>query len=491
MSALSQAKKKPSLLFGKLSSPQQQGVLAAASVDGFAAFFAQRTGKTWLTCGLLEHCDDQSVLIVGPKTNLVSTWQKTLQNLLPHYDVFFSIDDVIAFKKAWAKAWGDTPCYYILLLNYEALPASIKKVKKLRWNRIVYDEAQRLKARTSKNSRTAATLVRISDRRIALTGTPLDKHPIDLWAIFRFVEPLLLGSNWKTFEEEFLEDLTAGILAKLKKAKGVVIRQRLMLQLRIVKGKPKFREDMWDEFIERIKPHTMALTKEDAGIEPAKVHYVPVQLFGKQRRAYEQLERTMVVNLGKLTVTTALKIVRNGKLQQLTGGHIKDEEGRTRVVGDAKMRKLEVLLKRHKPPIAIFAKHTYDIEMILEACRERSDRVGVVWGRVKDGKVKKPRTDTINAFQDGKLDYIICQQRTGGVGVDLFKARKAFVYSMGHSWIDYDQMMSRLDFLNQEERAEFFLLFCVDTIDEDIITALEEKRSVSQVTLDRLKRRRL
>lgn len=481
--------KKPSPLFERLSQPQQQGVLAAASVDGFAAFFAQRTGKTWLTCGLIEHTDDHNVLIVGPKTNLVSTWEKTLHNLLPHYNVFFSFEDLVTYQKAHVKKHG-VEGYAILLLNYEALPANIKKIKKRRWCRIVYDEAQRLKGRTSKNSRTAATLVRISNRRIALTGTPLDKHPVDLWAIFRFVEPKLLGSNWKIFEEEFLEDQTAGIMAKMKKAKGQMIRARLMLQLRIVRGKPKFREDMWDEFIERIQPHTMALTKEDAGIEPAKITYVPVLLLGKQRKAYDQLERTMVVDIGKLTVTTALKIVRNGKLQQLTGGHIKDEEGRTRVVGDAKMRKLEWMLKKHKPPIAIFAKHTYDIEMILEACRERSDRVGVVWGRVKDGKVKKPRTDTINAFQDGKLDYIVCQQRTGGVGVDLFKARKAFVYSMGHSWIDYDQMMSRLDYLKQTDRAEFFLLFALETIDEDIITALKEKRSVSQVTLDRLKRRR-
>jgi len=481
------APKKQSPLFARLSPMQQQGVLAAASVDGFAAFFAQRTGKTWLTCGLIEYRDEKNVLIVGPKTNLVSTWEKTLHNLLPHYNVFFSLDDLVTYQKAHVKKHG-VEGYAILLLNYEALPAIIKRIKKRRWNLIVYDEAQRLKARTSKNSRTASTLVRISDHRIALTGTPLDKHPIDLWAIFRFIDPSLLGSNWKTFEVEFLEDLTSGILAKMKKAKGQMLRAKLMLQLRIVKNKPKFREDMWDEFIERIKPHTMAVTREDAGMKGAKITYVPVLLLGKQRRAYDQLEKTMVVDIGKkLTITTALKIVRNGKLQQITGGHIKDEEGRTRLVGAAKIRKLEHLLKRHKPPIAIFAKHTYDIEMILEVLADYSDRVGVVWGRVKDGKVKKPRTETIEAFQRGELDFIVCQQRTGGVGVDLFKARKAFVYSMGHSWIDYDQMISRLDFLNQTEAAEFFLLFAVETIDEDIITALKEKRSVSEVTLERLK----
>lgn len=489
-SASSPVPNRPLPLFARLLPKQRLGVSAAASVSGFALFFAQRTGKTWVTCGVMEHLDSEDVLIVGPKTNLESTWLANLQSLLPHYSVFFSLDDVIEFRRAWAKVWGDTPCHTVLLLNYEALPGLIKRIKRRRWSLIVYDEAQRLKSRTSKSSSLAKQLVRVSDHRLALSGTPLDKSPVDLWAIMRFVEPTLLGTNWKEFETEFLVDQTKKVLEKLKAAKGQMMRQRLLLQLKIIKGKPKFREDMGDEFIERIQPHTMSLSKEDAGITPAKVTRVPVMMFGRQRRVYDQLESTMVADVGKLTITTALKIVRNGKLQQITGGSIKDEEGRVRVIGDAKARKLNVLLKKLKPPVAIFAKYTYEIELIAEACRDYSDKVGIVWGREKDTKTNKRRTNTIKAFQNGELDYIVCQQRTGGVGVDLYKARKGIVYSMGHSWIDFDQMMSRLDFLKQTEQAEFFLLFCVDTIDEDVLTALDEKRSVSEITLERLKHRR-
>lgn len=488
MPALSKAHSRRLPLFERLLPKQKLAVSAAVSQDGYALFLAQRTGKTWVTCGVMEKLDAQEVLIVGPKTNLVSTWQKTVQNLLPHYSVFFNFDDYLIFRKEWEKAWGDTPCHAVLLLNYEAInPKLLKRLRKRKWTLIAYDEAQRLKKRTSTASKNAAKLSSCAEHRLALTGTPQDKHALDLWAIFRFVDPTLLHGDWKVFEEEYIRDMTRGLKLALKEAKGMVQRKKILLQMRIIQGKPKFKPGMERRFFRRIEGHSMSLTKKDAGITPAKITYVPVHLFGKQRRAYDQLENTMVVDVGKLTLTTALKITRNVKLQQITGGYIKDEDGRVRLIGDAKLRKFELLIKKLKPPVAIFAKHTYEIEMILEVLADYSDKVGVVWGRVKDGKVKKPRTATINAFQNGELDYVVCQQRTGGVGVDLFKSRLGIVFSMGHSWIDYDQMMSRLDFLNQEERAEFFLLFCLETIDADIITALEEKCTVSEVTLRRLK----
>jgi hypothetical protein len=68
-------------------------------------------------------------------------------------------------------------------------------------------------------------------------------------------------------------------------------------------------------------------------------------------------------------------------------------------------------------------------------------------------------------FQRGDLDWMVCQQKTGGVGVDLYRARwKFFVYSMGHSFIDYDQMMSRFDFLEQNDAADIYILHAAATV---------------------------
>lgn len=109
-----------------------------------------------------------------------------------------------------------------------------------------------------------------------------------------------------------------------------------------------------------------------------------------------------------------------------------------------------------------------------------------LWGKVKDLKKDPRRTNMLLDFQRGKYPWMVCQQKTGGVGVDLYYARKFFVYSMGHSYIDYDQMLSRGDFLEQNEPAEFFLLAVRSSIDTDIIVSVERKQSITEMFYQRL-----
>lgn len=468
-------------MYERLLPLQKKGVQAALDGNHFLLLFDQRTGKTWITLSIIEELDVPEILIIGPKTNLTTTWETSINGLLVGYTVFFDLKAYEDHQRAFLKAWG-IPDHCILLLNYEALPAVVKRAKKRKWSLIVYDEIQRLKARSSRNARLAKTLVNSADHRIGLTGTPIDKTPVDLFSIMRFIDPSVLGGTWKEFDEEYL----VPVKIDWSKAKGTMRKRQLMVALRIRRSKPKFKPGKLEQFYDRVAPHIMRVSQEDMGMERAIIHEVPVMMFGKQARAYRDLERDMVVRVGDKTIITPLKIVQRIKMQQLTGGFIYDKDKNLRVVGDAKARKLEVLLKKLKPPLAIFCKFKPEIEMIEQLARDRSQKVALLWG-----KVKKERTAILQAFQRGELDYIICQQRTGGVGVDLYHARRAIIYSMGHSWIDYSQMVARLTFLDQGEQAEFFLLYVPDTIDEDIMTAIEEKRSVSDITFERLKQRRL
>jgi hypothetical protein len=111
-----------------------------------------------------------------------------------------------------------------------------------------------------------------------------------------------------------------------------------------------------------------------------------------------------------------------------------------------------------------------------------------LWGKVKDGKLDKRRTNILLDFQAGKLRWLVCQQRTGGVGVDLYRARKFFVYSMGHSFIDYDQMISRGDFMFSNEPAEFIILAVEFSIDTDVVVSVERKQSITELFYGRLQR---
>lgn len=408
-----------------------------------------------------------------------STWEKFLAEKLPGYTVHRSLDTFKADKSSDHR---------ILIMNPEQLTKKyIARLRRVKWDRFIWDEAQRLKSRSSASSRAAALLAKSSRKRLALTGTPMDQDPRDLWAIMRMVEVNVLGDVWKDFEDHFLVKPNID----LKKKIGVVQRRQMLLAYQIAKRKAPIRDDRLQEFAELISPHVMRISKEDAGINPAKIHLVKFNLDPEEDKKYRQLEKTMVVKHQGVTIKTPLKITQIGKLQQLTGGHIKDEDGDVHRVGTSKRRKLRWAIDRYVEPgkpFVIFCKFVWEVHA-LERMMQRAGygRVAKLWGKVKDIKTDPRRTQMLLDFQRGKFDVMICQQRTGGVGVDLYRARKFFVYSMGHSFIDFDQMVSRGDFLEQSEQADFFLLMARMTIDMDIYHSVDKKKSISDTFYGRLR----
>lgn len=318
----------------------------------------------------------------------------------------------------------------------------------------------------------------------------MDQNPKDLWAIMRFVDIDVLGEKWGDFEDYFLVKPSIDI----KKAKGIIQRQKMMLAYQIAKRKAPMREDRLDEYAELIGPHVMRISKQDAGIESANIHYIKFDLDPQEDRKYRKLEKTMVVKAKGKKIKTPLKITQIGKLQQITGGYIKDEEGEVHQLGTTKRRMLRKAINDNIDgafgcfePFVVFCKYTHEVHMLHRILtRMNLGRGAKLWGKVKDLKRDKRRTNMLLAFQKGKLNWMVCQQRTGGVGVDLYRARKAFVYSMGHSFIDYDQMLSRLDFIDQSEPADFFLLMVKKSIDTDIATAVKRKKSITEAFYDRL-----
>lgn len=475
------AARKRSPWLKQLHPHQVSGVRAANSISGFAALFAQRSGKTWVTGAVLDverdECHD--VLLVGPKTNLKSTWVKFLAEKLPWYSVHLDL-----------KSYRESNDHHkILLLNYEAVDGQIKELLKIKWDRAIYDEAQRLKNRTSISSRNAWKLGRISKRRLALTGTPMDLDEKDLWAIMRFVDVSVFGDSFPTWEKAYVAEVKIDI-----NKKGMVARQKAILQQRIAKKKAPLTKKGRKKFIKKISPYAMRISEEDAGLVPANVTVLPVKLHKKEQAVYDELERNMVVKHKGVVIKAPLKIVQMGKLQQVTGGFLKDEDGEVHRVGRGKRTALAEALENliDDEPFVIFCKFVWEVHAIADLLNDLGwpkRSIAKLWGKVKDMKRDPVRTQMLLDFQGGRYDVMVCQQKTGGVGVDLYRARKAFVYSMGHSYIDYSQMLARLNFLTYSTAADFYLLLADNSIDTDIFTGVTRKMSITNVFYDRLKRR--
>lgn len=463
---------------------QRTGTEAIVSTDGFAALYEQRTGKTWVTGAVLEveKEENHEVLLVGPLTNLESTWGKFLAEKITWFSVHRDLASYDAHRKKHPQG------FRVLLMNPEQVTPVRSKLRRRKWDRMIWDEAQRLKNRTSQSSRDAALIGKSAKRRLALTGTPMDANPKDLWAILRFVAPNALGDSWKDFEDHFLVKPDID----LDKPMGMIQRKKMQLAYQIAKGKAPMREDRIDEFADLVSPHAMRITKEDAGIERAYLHVVKFDLDPQEEKRYRKLEKTMVVKARGKTIKTPLKITQIGKLQQITGGYIKDEDGEVHQLGTSKRRAMRRLIRKHVEegePFVVFCKFVWEVHMLYRVIgRMNLGRGAELWGKVKDKKKDKVRTNMLLAFQRGDIDWMVCQQKTGGVGVDMFRARKFFVYSMGHSFIDFDQMVSRGDFLHQKYAADFFILAARKSIDTDIVVSVKRKKSITDQFYGRMNR---
>ena len=445
-------------IYEKLDDVQKAAVEWLWPKMGAGLFAEQGVGKTWIALGLIERLirsqGDVEVLLVGTLTNLKSTWLATIQEQLAGVYV---AEDWVEFKTL--------PKPRIFLKHYEGVKPLIKRLKKHRWSLVVMDETQRLNSRGSRQSRDAR-LLRFQSRRLALSGTPIEQSPMDVWAQMRFIEPECFGDRWADFEAQYIERC------------GYMGYER------------RFREGLLPEFLERLKPYCLRIELKDVVDVKSQFHIERFDLLGEQARLYRELDEKMVTRYQGQRVMTPLRISTLIRLQQITGGFLTLEDGTVASIGQAKMRRLRSLIRsgKVKPPFVVFCRYTAEVEAVATEIKNHFNRVEVLWGKTGRGKDKsKVRAELNKRFQSGEIDVLVCQNKTGGVGIDLFRAGYAILYSLGFSYIDWSQILSRLLRRGQTKEVIFYYLCANGTIDEDINQAIEQKGNTAEVVLSRLK----
>lgn len=457
-------------VWNKLDTYQQDAVEFSYNVFTAALFFEQGTGKTWIAGGLIEKMFGRFFegLLIVELTNLESTWYTFIEEHLTQFNLCRSWDE---FKN------GSTP--KLLVLHYEAAKLIIKKIQKHDFSIIIYDEAQRLKGRGTRQSRDAKLIRNCAMRKLILSGTPIEEQPSDLWAQFRFLRPTVFGTRWADFEERFMikEEIDPNLPV------GSMRWKRALRLIRMKKA--EFNWKKLPQFLELIKPYSLRVEAKDVlNLKPMSIIPVPVKMWGDQARVYNELEQTMVTRLEGVKVTAPLKITQIGKLQQICGGLLFDEDGEVHRIGRAKLRKMNELVDQRTGPCVIFCKYREEIDMIKEELT-RIQSVVVLTGQTK----KKLRPGILKNFQDGKIDVLLCQSRIRGV--DLFSSNYAIVYSRTHSFIDFSQLIKRLHRRGQKRAVSIFLLYCLGTVDEDINSGIDKKhRLTSRVLTTLIMRRR-
>lgn len=160
-----------------------------------------------------------------------------------------------------------------VLTHYEALLKHHKMLSKTAWAVVIADEAHRIKNR--KAQRAVAIKKLEAYRKIALTGTPYDRNPADIWSILNWLQPAVFKSYWNFFQAHVDYD---GDIAGMKQINGVKDGQR---------------------FSKVIAPYTIQRAKRDVAPQlPPKIEqYIPVEITGKQAALYARIKHLAETDL--------------------------------------------------------------------------------------------------------------------------------------------------------------------------------------------------
>jgi ERCC4-related helicase len=181
-----------------------------------------------------------------------------------------------------------------------------------------------------------------------------------------------------------------------------------------------------------------------------------------------------------------LKPVRDLRCFQILGGNLTMDDGSTVEVGRAKQKALERMLARVDRPVVFcrFLPELTDVENILV---QDFDNVKTLSGSIKDKGKNKHRTQLLEDFQSKKIGALAVQSRTGGVSIEFSSTHELVFYSMGYSYIDFQQIIARCRRYGQEKRVKVFLIIVRNTIDEEPLQRIMEKRENVNPIMDHIK----
>jgi superfamily II DNA or RNA helicase len=394
---------------------------------------------------LLDRAKSGPALVVAPMS-VCSNWADEAARFAPGLRVSVLSEHDRQALLAAPEAGQVVVCSYGLLVN------ELPSLEKVDWHTLVLDEAQLIKNSSTRRFQ-AATALR-ANFRLATTGTPIENNLEELWSLFHFLNPGLLGSR-ASFVVRFARPLAADA------------------------------ESPAPEVLRRlIQPFVLRRTKGEVLKElPAKTEItLSVKLSEAEAALYESLRRQAVAAVEKgsdnklfTLLTHMTKLRRCCCHPQLVMPEAP--------FGSAKLERLTQLvdeLQANDHRALVFSQFVDHLSLV----RQRLEQLGVTYQYLDGSTPAKKRKEAVAAFQAGQGDLFLISLKAGGVGLNLTAAD--YVIHLDPWWNPAveDQASDRAHRMGQQRPVTVYRLVANDTIEQKIVALHESKRDLAERLLD-------
>jgi SNF2 family DNA or RNA helicase len=233
------------------------------------------------------------------------------------------------------------------------------------------------------------------------------------------------------------------------------------------------------ELSEKLKPFSYRVLKDDCLDLPKKTFMKRiVQLSPDQFKIYEQMRKTALATLNGKMTTTATVLTQLMRLQQITCGHFKADDGTLQNIPNSRIDELIDVLNEIEGKVVIWAHWQRDVHKIIEALiKEFGEGCCVDYYGLTP---QDERQENIRKFQeDEKVRFFIGTTQTGGYGITLTAASNMIYYSNGYDLEKRKQSEARIDRIGQEKPMTYIDILAENTIDEKIVKALRKKINIA------------
>ncbi|KAJ8576442.1 hypothetical protein ON010_g2769 [Phytophthora cinnamomi] len=444
-------------------------------------------GKTVQIVSLLEHMkSEESVrgpyLIVVPLST-IQHWRREIEswtdlNVCVYHDIGdrttkFNAKDmraVIRNQEWYYPGLGNSIFkFHILLTTFETILADFEEFEHIHWRLVVVDEAHRLKSAGSR----VLKMMRVLhvDRKVLLTGTPLQNNTQELWVLLNYLEPVKFAS---------LEEFNASF-GKLHSQEQVVKLQQLLA------------------------PYILRRVKEDVekSIPPKEETIISVELTTLQKQYYRAIydkNKSFLYRGTKNGLPTLnniqlqlrkccnhpflIKGVEERELEEL-GSHPTPSQVMEKTIEcSGKMMlvsKLIPKLKRDGHKILIFSQFLKQLDLLERYCEANS----FVYERLDGSTGGSMRQSAIDRFSrpHSKSFVFLLSTKAGGVGINLIAADTVIIFDSDWNPMNDLQAQSRCHRIGQKKSVQIYRLVTRNTYESEMFDRASRKLGLEHAVL--------
>jgi SNF2 family DNA or RNA helicase len=466
---------------------QQEAVDLALNKGSFAFLMDPGTGKTLTTIECLKFQYNKAkvilpTLIICPLI-VIENWADELKRFskIPHKKILPLYGTSKKREKTFSDMLLKENGNAIVITNYDCL-VSAKSFYSLLFNWsptiLVIDESHKIKSQTSQRTKLVIKIAERAYIKYLLTGTPILNSPMDIFTQWRALDSgETFGKNYYTFRAKYFYDKNSTMPRNMYFPNWQI------------------RPDALKEISDKMSLRSYRAVKKDClDLPPLVEKIIKVELAPNQRKVYDQMKQHFLAYIDeeekKGVIHADIALTKLLRLLQIVSGFMVTDDDQVITFDNnprlaATKELLEEIAPNHKIIIWCVFKQNY--AQIRKICQSLQLEYVEAHGEVSTNK----KFEAVNSFNNNdRVRIFIGHPASLGIGINLVGASYSIRYSRSFNFGDLEQSNARNYRGGSEihEKITRIDLVAKDTIDEDIVSALEGKSGTLEQILQSIRR---